>query len=141
MKRVGILLILLCLVACTEGIEIKLLEPYPIFHGNSSKFWVINKVKRKGKNYSPTPIRQKDGIIFFANEKFMIQPIELLGEMPQKTGAFFLNMKQQECNLNFQKEKWVFKILELSINKIILRPKSNSDFPFELELITYPAPL
>ncbi|MCT4560415.1 MAG: hypothetical protein N4A41_03480 [Crocinitomicaceae bacterium] len=132
---------LLFLVAgCTSNVGIRVLEPYPMFHGNASKIWIINKVLNKGKNYSPTPIYQKDCIIFHKNEKFQMQPIHTLGYLPQKSGTFYVEEEGKFLTLSGADEEWKFEIKLLQLDKIKLQPLPGSSFEFELELITYPSP-
>lgn len=127
------------LSACTENIEMKLLEPYPVFHANSSKLWVINKVKKKGVNHSGTLIRDKDAIVFFKNEKFIIQPMRTLGNYPEKMGAFFVNQKKNQVVFAMPNENWSFEIVTLNDNFIHLKPLKESPFQFEMEFIPYPS--
>lgn len=135
--RIVSIVCLLILAGCTNNIPIRVLEPYPMFHGNSTKMWIINKVSNKGKNYSPTPLNQKDCIFFFKSEKFQMQPVSEIGMFPVKKGAFFVDMEGKILTLSSEQDKWVYQIKLLTLDKISLIPISGSDFA--LELIAYPA--
>jgi hypothetical protein len=115
------------------------LEPYPLFHANSSKIWILKRVKNKGRNYSSANLRDKDCIIFFKNEKFLLTPLAKLGNYPERTGAFYVNKSKREFTLAMPGEKWEFNIVSISAERIYLKPKKGSPFKFEMELVCYPS--
>jgi len=62
----AIFLGLFVLFSCTTDYsEIKKINSEALFHSNSSKIWVINKVKKKGVNYAALKLKNKDVIIFY----------------------------------------------------------------------------
>lgn len=138
MRWIPSIALFLVLTACTNNVNIRVLEPYPMFHGNSSKMWIINKVLNKGKNYAFTPINQKDCFFFFKSEKFQMQPVNTIGELPMRRGVFFVDQEGKHLTLSMGEEKWTFFIKQLTLNKIRLQPIPGSRFKYELELISYP---
>lgn len=122
-----------------EGVEMQLIDPYPLFHGNSSKLWVINKVTKEGVNYSARKLREKDVIIFFENgNRVYMQPLNQMGQFPKKVGSFSLNQEKNRCEIKFKDQLWSFYMVQQDNRRLFLRPTEDSDFEFELELITYP---
>lgn len=109
-----------------------------IFHGNSSKIWVINKVTKKGVNYAAYALKEKDVAIFYDDQSILIQPMNSLGEFPNRSGVLTLSDDNSTCEFNFPKENWIFEVSEISSKQILLRHKAKSDFNYDLELIAYP---
>lgn len=118
--------------------EIKKINRESIFHCNASKIWVVNKVKKKGINFASKLLKDKDLVIFYKKNEVLIQPVHTLGTFPSKTGLFQLSDDNQLCQFQFPKEKWQFKVLKISAEKILLKATSKSDFPYDLDLISYP---
>ncbi len=107
-------------------------------HDNSSKIWVINRVLKKGVNYSKPNFQDKDVAIFFEGGKVLFQPMNTLGFTPQRYGELILYEGDKSVTIDFQDEKWQFMIISMSSKKIFLKHESFSDFKYDLELISYP---
>jgi hypothetical protein len=118
--------------------DIKKINRKAIFHCNSSKIWVINKVLKVGVNYAALKLKDKDVLIFYGNGKIVIQPMNTLGTFPIKNGLLILSDDNTSCEFNFPKEKWQFKTVEINSKLISLKAKKNSAFLYDLELIPYP---
>jgi hypothetical protein len=118
--------------------DIQNLSRVAIFHGNSSKIWVINKVTKKGVNYAAYPLKEKDVAIFYDDQTILIQPMKSLGEFPNRSGILSLSDDNSTCEFRFPKENWIFEVKEISSKRILLHRKAKSDFNYDLELIAYP---
>ncbi len=127
------------LISCqSDYSDIKRINKESTFHTNSSKIWVINKVMLKGVNHSSLLLKEKDVIVFYESGKIIIQPINTLGTFPSKTGTLNLGQYDQKCTFTFPNEKWIFQPLLIQSNLIKLKALKNSDFKYDLELISYP---
>jgi len=135
----AIFLVLSILFSCTaDYAEIRKINRESLFHDNSSKIWVINKVLKKGVNYAALKLKNKDVIIFYSSGRILIQPLKTLGTFPSKTGTLNISSDSKSCAFLFPKEKWTFKTIKISSSQIKLKSKISSAFDFDLELITYP---
>jgi|TARA_R110000737_G_scaffold161270_1_gene189127 hypothetical protein len=132
------LFILLFYSCSSDYSDIKKINRESLFHGNSSKIWVINKVKKKGVNYAALKLKDKDVAIFYESKKILIQPMKTLGTFPSKTGTLELSDDNKRCEFHFPNEVWRFTTVEISSKKISLKPMKNSAFFYEMELIPYP---
>lgn len=131
---------ILVLSACKEEKNEALIRisKASVFHDNSSKVWVISRVLKKGVNVSNLKFNQKDVAIFYKSGTVYFQPISTLGNFPEKGGTLFLSENNENVLLQFADENWHFKIQELSAQRIRLKHLKESDFPYDLELISYP---
>lgn len=118
--------------------DIRKINRETIFHANSSKIWVIHKVLKKGVNHTSAKLMDKDVVIFYESGKILIQPLKTLGTFPTKTGNLELSDDNQSCTFSFPTEKWTFRPKEISAKIIKLTRTSESDFSYDLELISYP---
>ncbi len=109
-----------------------------ILHNNSSRIWIINTVTKKGIVHTNNKLTQKDVMVIFESGKAIIQPIATLGNYPEKFGVAIVSKDSKELFIDFKDEKWYFEIVSISEQKIVLKWKKNSDFKYDLELITYP---
>lgn len=107
-------------------------------HDNSSKIWVVNKVLKRGKNYTKMLLHEKDAAIFFKNGNVAFQPMNTLGHLPKEYGKMFMNENDSTLLIAWDKENWSFVIQEMSAQKVILKHDKSSAFKYDLVLITYP---
>jgi hypothetical protein len=134
-----IFFLILILQSCsTDYSTIKKINREAIFHGNASKIWVINKVQKKGVNYTSLRLKDKDIILFYENGKIVIQPMKTLGTFPSKTGRFELSDDNKRCEFRFPNETWEFETVEVNAKIISLKSRNKSTFPYDLEIISFP---
>ncbi len=131
--------LLLLLMGCTQNVTLTKIDPYPLFHDNSTKIWVVNKVMDGNVNYTPAQFENRDVMLFF-QEGFgvYVQPMKSLGKAPKLIGTFDVKADTKHLKLNFKKEIWDFYMARTSKSKIVLRPTQKSDFPYSIELVPYP---
>ena len=142
MRRFGYIFVLLLLTACTENVDLRLLDAYPLYHGNSSKIWLINKVYTDEVDYTPNRLMDRDVIVFFEQgNKVFVQPISSLGDFPRKVGRFLLDEEDKKLEISFKQENWLFDIISQDEYRIVLKPRETSDFEYRLEFTCYPSKL
>lgn len=125
--------------ACVQDSEFKSIDPYYIFHDNSSKVWLINHAYKDGKDNSPMSLGMKDIVTIHATHNCYFQRMGSFGDSPGKKGILSLNWDEKMLSFQFKGESWDFTIKSLQIEKIILVP-INKKFPYTLELIPVPEP-
>jgi hypothetical protein len=132
----------LATASCMDGVELRLIDQYPLYHANSSKIWIIHKITKDQVNFTADKLMKKDCIIFFdAGKKLFILPVDRLGDFPERVGQFYLNQNDSRLEFSFPKETWIFHILQQSADKIVLQATPESDFDYNLELSPYPQQL
>ncbi len=140
MRTTGLLLLFVFLFSCKTDTDQTLIRinKESILHDNSSKVWVISRVLQKGVNVAKTKFNQKDVAIFFKSGKVFFQPISSLGNFPERGGSLVLSEDSQSLFLDFGDEKWDFTVKEISSARLFLKHRKESDFKYDLELISYP---
>lgn len=133
-----ILLVSFFIKGCGNDVDFIALPKDSILHDNGSKVWIIDEIVNSTKNFAPSKLQQKSVIVFYDNHNCVMQPISSLGKKPLKTGNFELSDDNLELIINFSPEIWIFKVLKINNTVVILEPKSNSAFPYELRLKTFP---
>lgn len=137
--RIRLFLVVFLFSSCgSDYSDIKKINRESIFHGNSSKIWIINKVKKKVVNFSAIKLKDKDVAVFYQSGKILIQPLKTLGTFPTKTGTLELSDDNKSCEFHFPKEVWRFTTVEISSKLISLKAAKNSDFHYDMELVFYP---
>ena len=133
-----ILLFTLSLSSCVHDYNYKSVEPYYLFHDNSSKVWVINHVFENGKELSPLSLNYKKIMVFHSSGYCYEYAIEGLGTKKGRKGTFSLKIDEKDLEIAFKKETIHFKIEYLSEKKITLKTKNKNKQEVEIELITFP---
>ncbi len=126
------------LKGCANDVDFIALPKETFLHDNGSKVWIIDEIVNSTKNFAPYQLQQKSVIVFYDNNYCIMQPLSTLGKKPLKTGNFELSDDNLELIVNFRSEKWNFKVLIINNKEVILKPKSDSHFPYELRLKTFP---
>lgn len=134
--RISFFLIIFILSACYHNY--KSVEPYYLFHDNSSKVWVINHVFENGKELSPLSLNYKKILVFHSTNNCYEYAIEGLGTKKGRKGRFNLKIDKKELEIAYNKETITFKIEYLSEKKITLKTKNKDKQEVEVELITFP---
>jgi hypothetical protein len=138
MKRINyfVLILTFILSSCVHDYELKPINPHYIFHQNSSKVWLINKLWKDKNDFSPKKFDDKEIIIFHQSKTCFIHKIKEFGKNKGKKADFRVDGAKKELQIDFYKEKWKFTIASYSETKIILNPIEN--FNFKVELIAFP---
>ncbi len=127
------------LFACVTDSKLTKIDPYYVFHDNSSKVWLINHCYKNGKDFSPLSNRYKEIITFHESGNCYLQPMSSFGDEAGRKGYFTVNRKKKLFSIDFTNEVWNFQLKMLSHRKIILAPDGGK-FPYTLELIPVPEP-
>lgn len=129
---------IIALVSCTSNVHLTLIDPYVLYHGNTCKMWVVNKVSRENVDYTPEIYSERDVVFFFADQNAVyIQPMASIGEAPNLLGEFYVSSDDHSLEFVFKQETWLFRVAEATKHKIVLRPQADSDFQYQLELVPY----
>jgi hypothetical protein len=67
-----------------------------------------------------------------------MQPLASIGKKEGKRGYFELLNGNSQLKIHFGNEKWIFMVKKINAIEIILEPMSDSQFPYELHLTTFP---
>ena len=122
----------------TDGKLIKI-DPYSVFHENSSKVWLINHCYKDGKDFSPVSNKYKEIITFYKSENCYIQRMDSFGDEAGRKATFTVNGAKRKVRIDYGNDAWDFKMKVLSHQKIVLVPDEEK-FPYTLELIPVPEP-
>ncbi len=133
-----IILLTIIITSCGNEIDFVELPKDSILHDNGSKVWLIDEIINSSKNFAPSNVRKRSVIIFYSNYKCIMQPLDSLGNKVGKSGNFELSIDNTDLTINFNQEKWTFDVLKINHLEIILLPKDDSSFPYELRLKTFP---
>ena len=126
--------------SCVSDAEFKAIDPYYLFHDNSSKVWLINHKYQDGKDFSPLSLGFKDIITIHKSHNCYVQRMGTFGDIPGEKGQFYLDSEENEARIEFKNQSWIFTIKSMQLEKVILEPTSKSDLQFTLELIPVPEP-
>lgn len=126
--------------SCVSDAEFKAIDPYYLFHDNSSKVWLINHKYQDGKDFSPLSLGFKDIITIHKSHNCYVQRMGTFGDIPGEKGQFYLDAEENEARIEFKNQSWIFTIKSMQLEKVILEPTSKSDLQFTLELIPVPEP-
>lgn len=138
MKLLAIISCFTLLVACTVGMPAKEVSILPIFHDNSSKVWLIDKVIGGAVEMQSMEMADKSVITFFKNENCELEEIGSFGRGLGKKGMYGISSDNKELVIYTEHETWRFKILPLGEDRILLNPTSDSDYSYAMEIIPYP---
>lgn len=140
-KTATFFLLVFSLSACVTDDKLVTVEPYYLFHDNSSKVWLINHCYQDGKDFAPVSNKYKEIITFYESANCYIQPMNTFGDERGRKGSFTVGMEKKQFMIDYpdDEEDLYFKIKMLSERKIILEPDGGS-FPYTLELIPVPEP-
>lgn len=132
----------ICMWACVPDSQLKTIEPYYIFHDNSSKVWLVQHLYKDGKDFSPISRKYKDIFTFHQSGNCYVQRMCTFGDEPGRKAYFVLNSDINELSMEFSEEVWRFHLKFVSPQKIILAPRtSNPDhMKYTVELIPVPEP-
>ncbi|MFN5417349.1 MAG: hypothetical protein ACK5B9_09855 [Flavobacteriia bacterium] len=136
--RISLILLILSLSACVHDYNYKSVEPYYLFHDNSSKVWVINHVFENGKDLSPLSLNYKKILVFHSSGYCYEYSIEGLGTKKGRKGSFNLKIDEKDLEIAYKKETIHFKIEYLTEKKIILKTKNKDKQEVKIELVTFP---
>jgi hypothetical protein len=135
-----ILGIVLATSSCVSDAEFKAIDPYYLFHDNSSKVWLIKHKYQDGNDFSPLSLEFKDIITIHKSHNCYVQRMGTFGNIPGDKGQFYLDAEENEARFEFKNQSWIFTIKSMQLEKIILEPTTESDLQFTLELIPVPEP-
>ena len=139
MRLLARIYLLFILSGCDVGIELIEVPKDAILHDNGSKVWLIDEILNSKKNFSTSKMEDKSVLIFYNSYKCVMQPLASMGKKEEgKKGYFELLNGNTQLMLIFNKEKWIFNVKKLNALEIILEPLSNSQFPYELNIKTFP---
>lgn len=139
MKRFLYLAITLLLTSsCVHKYQYKQVEPYYIFHANSSKVWVLNHIYEGNIDRAPLSLKYKKMFVFHKSGAFYEYDIQHLGEKRNHSGLFYLNIEAKKVEFHLKREICTFQIEEINEEKIILKPIKGKAYPFRIELIPFP---
>lgn len=124
--------------SCVHDGQLKPLDPYYVFHDNSSKVWLINHLYKDGEDFAPLSTNYKEVLIFHKSKVCYVHKLREIGEKSGKKADFMLDSENKEMRFYFNKEKWIFELKMVSHEKIILKPREGSKFQYTLELIPLP---
>ncbi|MES2587688.1 MAG: hypothetical protein V4622_01835 [Bacteroidota bacterium] len=135
-----ILLVFSSLNSCVSDRHFKKVEPYYLFHDNSSKVWLINHVYKNGKDEVPLSMKFKKIFVFHKTRNCYMYQTSDLNENQGKKGNFSLDIANKKLEINFKNVDWNFEIESLSEEKILLKSiKGEKDSSFyKMELISFP---
>jgi hypothetical protein len=135
-----ILGIVLATSSCVSDAEFKAIDPYYLFHDNSSKVWLIKHKYQDGNDFSPLSLEYKDIITIHKSHNCYVQRMGTFGNIPGDKGQFYLDAEVNEARFEFKNQSWIFTIKSMQLEKVILEPTTESDLQFTLELIPVPEP-
>lgn len=138
MKLLGIISMFLFISSCDNGIALLEVPKDAVLHDNGSKVWLIDAILNAKKNFSSSKMEEKSLIVFYNTYKCVMQPLASIGKKDGKRGYFELLNGNSRLTLHFDNEIWNFKVKKINGIEIILEPMSNSQFPYELHLKTFP---
>ena len=138
MRFFACIVITLFVSSCVHEYQYKRVEPYYVFHANSSKVWVINHIYKNNIDLSPLSLKYKKVFIFHKSGAFYEYDIKQLGEKRNYSGLFYLNIEDKKIEFHLKKEICSFKIEEITEEKIVLSPIKGKTYPYRMELIPFP---
>jgi hypothetical protein len=138
MKLLRLFAFLFGLLSCETDINLIAVPKDNLLHANGSKVWLIDKIVNADKNFSSSKMEEKNILVFYNTYNCLMLPISSMGTKDGKRGSFELSSGNDQLILHFKNENWIFKVRELNALQIILEPTSNSSFPYELHLKTFP---
>lgn len=138
MRLLGVISIFLIISSCDNGIDLLEIPKDTILHDNGSKVWLIDGVLNSKKNFSSSKMEEKSLLVFYNTYKCVMQPLASIGKKEGKRGYFELLNGNSQLKIHFGNEKWIFMVKKINAIEIILEPMSDSQFPYELHLTTFP---
>jgi len=130
--------ILLALSSCVSDYNYKEVEPYYLFHANSSKVWLIEHAYLDGKDQAPFSINYKKALVFHDKGTCYLYDLKDGFLKRGKKGIFFLEMENRNVELVFPDETWHFYLEVVSEKVIKMKALKNSANKMNLELRTFP---
>lgn len=124
------------LAACSDT-EIEPIDHYILLHDNSSKVWLVDKQLDGDKDYTPLQIQAKEIIVFHQSREAYFHRLKTLGTQPGRKMSFWLDQKKNELGFRGEKKDLVFEVVNLSRNRIVLKPKYRSS-KYTIILIPFP---
>lgn len=133
-----LLFCLLLLQSCVNDYQYKRIEPYYLFHANSSKVWVINHAYKKGKDVEPFSLNYKRVLSFHKSGNVYLHDLQDCLEDRGKKGVFYVDIEKRELEIVFKDQTWLFYMEQVSDNMLRLKAKESSANKMNLELIPFP---
>jgi hypothetical protein len=128
--------------SCVPDSQLKTVEPYYIFHDNSSKVWLAQHLYRNGKDFAPVSMKYKDIFTFHQSNYCYLQRMNTFGDEPGKKAYFSIDAETNVLSMEFRQEVWRFNLKYVSPKKILLTPEASNpkDMQYTVELIPVPEP-
>lgn len=127
----------LLLAGCTWDTGIQRINHYILVHDNSSKVWLVDKMLKDNRDYTPLQMEYKEMVVFHRNNTAYFYVFHEFGKKPGKKMTFWLDEEKNEFGFDGVKKDLLFEIIAINRNKIHLKPKNNS-YPYQLVLIPFP---
>lgn len=129
---------LLLLTACTNAVDLKSVDYSGLLDDGNSKVWIISEEVVSGTVISEPGIIRKKMIVFHNSGVVNVIPVSALGDKEPDRGYYFVNSDEKVLNLEFNKETWVLKMVQLTEDSIYCKALPESDIQVNIKLIPFP---
>jgi hypothetical protein len=133
-----VLIFLFFFTSCVPDFQLKDIEPYYIFHDNSSKVWLINHLYKNKVDEVPISVEFKKIIVFHSDRDCYIYNVNKIIEGSGRKASFFLDIKNKKLSIEFNNENWDFLIESYNEEKIVLISLPEEKVQYKMELIAFP---
>ena len=137
MRFFPFLLLLLIIVSCDTSSSLKKVDPYVFVHDNSSKIWLVEKLLKDGKDFTPMQFNAHSMIIFHQSRNAYVHRIIDFSKQNGAKCYYWMDREKNEFGFQFTKNTWLFSIVNVSRTKLVLKPKSKS-YPYTIVLVPFP---
>lgn len=137
MRLICFLILFLVLNGCTWDTKLEPINEYALIHDNSSKVWMVNRLLKGDKDFTPLQFEYRQLIVFHKTSNAYFYTMRNLGEKPGAKMYFWLDRSKDEFGFRDSKHEFLFSISRISRSKIILKPKKKS-YKYTIELIPFP---
>jgi hypothetical protein len=124
--------------SCVPDFQLKDIEPYYIFHDNSSKVWLINHLYKNKVDEVPLSVEFKKIIVFHSDRDCYVYNVNNIIEGAGRKASFFLDIKNKKLSIEFNNENWNFTIEKYDEEKIVLNSIDSKSGDYKMELIAFP---
>lgn len=125
------------ITGCTTGSSFKQLDPYIFLNDHSSKVWLVSKLMKDNRDYTPLRFENRQMIVFHETGNAYFYRLREFGTKPGLKMNYWMDKSKDLFTFESGNTKWQFDIRRLSRKKIILRPRRNS-YPYTIVLIPFP---
>ena len=141
MKLLSALILIISLFSCTTGVTLRPVRYSALFNDYNSKVWIINKMIIDGVVVSPSETYDKHIMVFHYNQQHLDYiALRDITRKPPRKGYYFVDSDKKKLTIEFNDndENWIFDLVYLTEDSILMQSTTKSDFDATIQLKPFP---